>query len=58
MTAAAYTAHEATLSGAQEVPPVATSGTGAAEVQFNNNTNVLTWKVTYSWPISRPAGGT
>jgi hypothetical protein len=40
--------YQATLAGAQEVPPVNTSGTGSAEVQFNKDTNVLSWKVTYS----------
>ena len=45
---------EATLSGAQEVPPVASSGTGQAEVQFNTHSNVITWKVTYSG-LSGPA---
>ena len=39
---------EASLSGSQEVPPAATSATGAAEIQFNENTNKLTWKVTYN----------
>lgn len=40
--------YEATLTGAAEVPPANTGARGAAEVQFNANTNVLTWKVTYS----------
>ena len=39
---------EASLSGSQEVPPAATTATGAAEIQFNENTNKLTWKVTYN----------
>lgn len=39
---------EATLSGAQEVPAAATSATGMAEVQYNENTGKLTWKVTYT----------
>lgn len=39
---------EASLSGGQEVPPAATSGSGSAEVQFNENTNKLTWKVSYT----------
>jgi hypothetical protein len=39
---------EARLTGAQEVPPVNSPGTGAAEVQLNKSTNTLTWKVTYS----------
>ena len=45
---------EAKLSGAQEVPPVSNPGTGSAEVQFNKDTNMLTWKVTYSG-LSGPA---
>ena len=36
------------LSGAQEVPPVATSGAGTADTTFDKSTNVLTWTVTYS----------
>lgn len=40
--------YTATMSGAQEVPPVSTSGAGAAEVQLNKDTRQLTWKVTYS----------
>ena len=46
--------YEATLSGAQEVPPANTAGRGMAEVQFNSNTNMLTWKITYSG-LSGPA---
>lgn len=47
---------EATLTGAEEVPPVATGARGMAEVQFNTNTNALSWKVTYSG-LSGPATG-
>ena len=36
------------LTGAQEVPPVATGGTGTADTTFDKSTNVLTWTVTYS----------
>ena len=39
---------DATLTGAQEVPPVASSGTGQAELQFNENTSTLRWRVTFS----------
>ena len=46
--------YEATLSGSQEVPPTNTQGRGAAEIQLNTNTYVLTWKVTYSG-LSGPA---
>jgi hypothetical protein len=45
---------EADLSGAQEVPPTPSHGTGQAEVQFNTHTNVITWKVTYAG-LSGPA---
>ena len=40
--------YEATLSGSQEVPPAATTASGQAEVQYNQNTGKLTWKVTYT----------
>jgi len=36
------------LSGAAEVPPVTSAGSGNIESTFNKETNVLTWKVTYS----------
>lgn len=39
---------EATLTGAQEVPPNTSPGRGMAEVQYNSNTRNLTWKVTHS----------
>ncbi len=38
----------ASLSGAQEVPPNTRPGTGTAEVRFDKDTRVLTYKVTYS----------
>ena len=38
----------ASLSGAQEVPPAMTQGTGSGEFMLNTNTNMLSWKVTYS----------
>jgi hypothetical protein len=47
---------EATLSGAQEVPPASTSATGTAEVSLNNNTNLITWKVTYMGLTAPPTG--
>lgn len=40
--------YEARLAGTQEVPPVNSAGSGTAEIQVNTNTNVLTWKVTYT----------
>lgn len=36
------------LSGAQEVPPVTTGGSGTIDTTFDKSTNVLTWTVTYS----------
>ena len=36
------------LSGAQEVPPVTTSGSGSVDSTFDKSTNTLTWTVTYS----------
>ncbi len=45
---------EAALSGTSEVPPAATTASGNAEVMFNENTNKLTWKVTYTG-LSGPA---
>lgn len=42
------TAISATLSGANQVPPVSTSGTGMLDARFNNETSVLTYTVTYS----------
>jgi hypothetical protein len=39
---------EASLSSAQEVPPTSSTGSGSAEVQFDQATNKLSWKVTYS----------
>jgi hypothetical protein len=47
---------EAALSGAQEVPPVATSGSGQAEVHFSPAMNMLRWRVTHSG-LSGPATG-
>lgn len=36
------------LSGAQEVPPVQTAGTGTADLTFDPSTRVVTWAITYS----------
>lgn len=49
--------YEAVLNGAQEVPSVSTSASGQAEAQFNNNTSVLTWKVSYGGLSAAPTGG-
>ena len=44
------------LSGAQEVPPVTTGGTGSVDTTFDKSTNVLTWTVTYAG-LSGPVTG-
>jgi hypothetical protein len=46
--------YEASLSGAQEVPPVTTSGTGSAQARYNRGTSTLSWTVNYSG-LSGPA---
>ena len=38
----------ANLDGSNEVPPSAAAGTGTIEATFSKDTNVLTWKVTFS----------
>lgn len=38
----------ARLSGPDEVPPVASSGSGTVEADLNRKTNVLNWTVTYA----------
>lgn len=48
--------YQAALTGAQEVPPVDTSAAGAAEVSFNRDTSLLTWKLTYTGLTSPPTG--
>lgn len=48
--------YEATLSGAQEVPPATSQGRGTAEVQYNSETRTITWKVNYSG-LSGPLTG-
>ena len=48
--------YEAAMSGAQEVPPVATAGSGQAEVQLDELTQVIRWKVSYSG-LSGPVTG-
>ena len=40
--------YRATLSAAQEVPPVASPGTGNAEVMVNPSTMAMTYRVTYA----------
>jgi hypothetical protein len=40
--------HIARLSGAEMVPPVTTSGTGTALLQFDDQTNMLRWTIEFS----------
>jgi hypothetical protein len=36
------------LTGAQQVPPVETSGTGTANLSYDPSTRVVTWTITFS----------
>lgn len=45
---AAPTSFKVELTGAQQVPPVQTSGTGTADLTYDPSTRVLTWSVTTS----------
>ena len=45
---------KATLSGASEVPPTSSAGTGAATMTLDTATGMLSWDVTYSG-LSGPA---
>jgi CHRD domain len=51
---AATKVFKATLNGASEVPPTASTGTGTATATLNTATRRLTWDVTYS-SLSGPA---
>jgi CHRD domain-containing protein len=42
------------LSGAQQVPPVQTNGSGTADLTYDSSTRTVTWSVTYSG-LSTPA---
>ena len=42
------------LTGAQQVPPVETTGSGTADLTYDPATRVVTWSVTYSG-LSAPA---
>ena len=48
--------YEATLSGAQEVPPTSSGGSGKAEVRLHGD-NSIEWKVTYSGLSAPPTAG-
>jgi hypothetical protein len=42
------TSFKVPLTGAQDVPPVETKGTGTAEVTYDPATKVVTWTISYS----------
>jgi hypothetical protein len=42
------------LTGAQQVPPVQTSGSGTANLTYDPQTRVVTWSITYN-DLSSPA---
>ena len=48
LVAAAPNSFKVPLSGAEQVPPIKTTGTGTAELTWNPSTRVVTWSVTYS----------
>ena len=45
---------KATLDGKSEVPPIASKGTGTADIDYDPATKKLSWKLTYSG-LSGPA---
>ncbi|HKM68530.1 MAG TPA: CHRD domain-containing protein [Stellaceae bacterium] len=45
---AAPTSFKVPLSGAQQVPPVQTPGTGTADLTYDPTTRVVTWSITFS----------
>jgi hypothetical protein len=51
---AAPEAFKVALTGAQQVPPVETSGSGTADVTYDPATRVVTWNITFSG-LSAPA---
>ena len=48
--------YEATLTGGEEVPAVATAARGMAEVHLDTLRNLVTWKVTFSGLSGPPTG--
>lgn len=48
VASAAPTPFNVTLNGAQQVPPVQTSGSGMAVVTYDPATRDMTWSITYS----------
>jgi hypothetical protein len=45
---AAPTSFTVPLTGAEQVPPVTTSGSGTADLTYDPATRVVTWSITYS----------
>ena len=45
---AAPVSFEVPLTGAQQVPPVQTSGSGSAKLTYDSGTRVVTWDITFS----------
>lgn len=45
---AATVSFKVPLSGAEQVPPVATAGKGSADLTWDPSTRVVTWDITYS----------
>jgi len=51
---AATSSFNVSLTGAQQVPPVDTQGTGSAHLTYNPATRMVTWSITFS-KLSSPA---
>lgn len=51
---AAPESFKVSLTGAQQVPPVETSGSGTADLTYDPATRMVTWSITYSG-LSAPA---
>lgn len=51
---AAPVSFEVPLTGAQQVPPVQTPGSGKAELTYDANTRVVTWNVSFRGLLSQP----
>lgn len=51
---AAPVSFDVPLTGAQQVPPVQTSGSGSASLTYDAGTRVVTWNITFSG-LSSPA---
>ena len=56
ITAAEGELYGAALSGEQQVPPVASSGSGDAEVRYDRRTQLVHWRVTHGG-LSGPVTG-